>query len=70
LTVKPHPVIAAKDIHAVTFWEIVFIVIATGFTLAEYTASQEHGWISKPDLSSYQVNKEISFPYLSDHLGL
>lgn len=28
-----------------TFWEYLFIAVACAFTLAEYTASTEHGWI-------------------------
>ncbi|KAJ7931371.1 receptor-activated Ca2+-permeable cation channel [Mycena leptocephala] len=34
-----------QDPTQLTFWEIVFIVFATAFTLEEYTASTEHGWI-------------------------
>ncbi|KAJ6577224.1 receptor-activated Ca2+-permeable cation channel [Mycena capillaripes] len=34
-----------QDPTQVTFWEVVFIVFATAFTLQEYTASTEHGWI-------------------------
>ncbi|KAF8207580.1 hypothetical protein K438DRAFT_1815254 [Mycena galopus ATCC 62051] len=29
----------------ITFWEVVFIVFAAAFTLEEYTAATEHGWI-------------------------
>jgi hypothetical protein len=32
-----------QDPTQLTFWEIVFIVFATAFTLEEYTASTEHG---------------------------
>jgi hypothetical protein len=28
------------------FWEIVFIVLASAFTLEEYTHANENGWIS------------------------
>lgn len=30
-----------------TGWEMIFILFAFAFTLEEYTASTEHGWISK-----------------------
>lgn len=36
-----------QDGNNVTSWEIIFIVFATAFALEEYTASKEHGWISK-----------------------
>jgi hypothetical protein len=35
----------APDPEKMTFWEVVFIVFAAAFTLEEYTASTEHGWI-------------------------
>ncbi|KAJ6494659.1 receptor-activated Ca2+-permeable cation channel [Mycena vitilis] len=34
-----------QDPAKLTLWEVVFIVFATAFTLEEYTASTEHGWI-------------------------
>jgi len=35
-----------EDGTQVTSWEAAFIVFAVAFTLAEYTSSTEHGWIS------------------------
>jgi len=35
-----------------TRWEMLFILFAGAFTLEEYTASTEHGWISEPSLSN------------------
>ena len=35
-----------EDATQVTSWEAAFIVFAVSFTLAEYTSSTEHGWIS------------------------
>lgn len=37
----------AKTSH-MTAYEIFFIIFAVAFALEEYTASQEHGWDSKP----------------------
>ncbi|KAJ7773071.1 receptor-activated Ca2+-permeable cation channel [Mycena metata] len=34
-----------QDHAKLTFWEVVFIVFAAAFTLEEYTAATEHGWI-------------------------
>ncbi|KAF8962728.1 hypothetical protein BDZ97DRAFT_1920296 [Flammula alnicola] len=34
-----------KDSTKVTVWEMAFIILASAFTLEEYTASTEHGWI-------------------------
>ncbi|KAF7375030.1 hypothetical protein MSAN_00389100 [Mycena sanguinolenta] len=34
-----------QDHAQMTFWEVVFIVFAAAFTLKEYTAATEHGWI-------------------------
>ncbi|KAJ7127115.1 receptor-activated Ca2+-permeable cation channel [Mycena epipterygia] len=34
-----------QDPEKFTFWEGVFVVFAAAFTLEEYTAAQEHGWI-------------------------
>ncbi|KAJ6544785.1 receptor-activated Ca2+-permeable cation channel [Mycena vulgaris] len=34
-----------QDPEKLTFWEVVFIIFAAAFTLEEYTASTEHGWI-------------------------
>lgn len=31
----------------ITPWEVAFIILAGAFTLEEYTAATEHGWISK-----------------------
>jgi hypothetical protein len=36
-----------KDLQTVTVWEYLFILVAVAFTLDEYTASKEHGWISE-----------------------
>ncbi|KAF8638246.1 hypothetical protein AX17_002268 [Amanita inopinata Kibby_2008] len=33
------------DATKLTMWEVVFIIFAAAFTLEEYTASNEHGWI-------------------------
>lgn len=38
---------AEQDKNAMNVFEVVFIVFASAFTLAEYTASQEHGWGSE-----------------------
>ena len=40
----------AQDKTKVTFWEVIFIVFASAFTLEEYTASTGHGWISQFNL--------------------
>ncbi|GLB40556.1 putative receptor-activated Ca2 -permeable cation channel [Lyophyllum shimeji] len=37
--------LSTQDKSAVTFWEVVFIIFAAAFTLEEYTAATEHGWI-------------------------
>ncbi|KAF8837769.1 hypothetical protein BDN67DRAFT_1071196 [Paxillus ammoniavirescens] len=34
-----------QDITHITMWEAVFLVFATAFTLQEYTASKEYGWL-------------------------
>ncbi|KAF7330430.1 hypothetical protein MVEN_02481800 [Mycena venus] len=34
-----------KDAAQMTLWEVVFIIFAVAFTLEEYTAATEHGWI-------------------------
>ncbi|KAJ7274546.1 hypothetical protein B0H12DRAFT_1228255 [Mycena haematopus] len=34
-----------QDHTQMTFWEVVFIIFAAAFTLEEYTAATEHGWI-------------------------
>ncbi|KAJ6513410.1 receptor-activated Ca2+-permeable cation channel [Mycena sanguinolenta] len=34
-----------QDHAQMTFWEVVFIIFAAAFTLEEYTAATEHGWI-------------------------
>ncbi|KAF8150616.1 receptor-activated Ca2+-permeable cation channel [Crassisporium funariophilum] len=34
-----------RDRTQITPWELAFIVLASAFTLEEYTASTEHGWI-------------------------
>lgn len=36
-----------QDKNSMNVFEVVFIVFASAFTLAEYTASQEHGWGSE-----------------------
>jgi hypothetical protein len=33
-------------------WEAVFLVFATAFTLQEYTASKEYGWLSESYLQT------------------
>ncbi|KAF9485221.1 receptor-activated Ca2+-permeable cation channel [Pholiota conissans] len=33
------------DSTKITFWEMIFIILASAFTLGEYTAATEHGWI-------------------------
>ncbi|KZT07728.1 uncharacterized protein LAESUDRAFT_103790 [Laetiporus sulphureus 93-53] len=33
-----------QDVDRMNAFEVVFIIFATAFTLAEYTASREHGW--------------------------
>ncbi|KAH0585020.1 hypothetical protein H2248_008289 [Termitomyces sp. 'cryptogamus'] len=33
------------DSSKMSFWEIIFVVLAAAFTLGEYTAATEHGWI-------------------------
>lgn len=38
---------AEQDKDAMNVFEVVFIIFASAFTLAEYTASQEHGWGSE-----------------------
>lgn len=40
-----------QDKSKVTGWEMIFILFAGAFTLEEYTAATEHGWISKTYLS-------------------
>lgn len=40
-------IVADQDPFGITPWEIAFIVLAAAFTLEEYTAATEHGWISK-----------------------
>ncbi|KAJ7227072.1 receptor-activated Ca2+-permeable cation channel [Mycena pura] len=35
----------SKQGFDITFWEIAFVILAAAFTLEEYTASNEHGWI-------------------------
>ncbi|KAH6913281.1 hypothetical protein BKA70DRAFT_1369915 [Coprinopsis sp. MPI-PUGE-AT-0042] len=35
-----------QDKTKITFWEVIFIVFASAFTLEEYTASTGHGWIT------------------------
>ncbi|KAF7327794.1 hypothetical protein MKEN_00359200 [Mycena kentingensis (nom. inval.)] len=37
--------LSTQDYERVTFWEGVFFIFAAAFTLEEYTASNEHGWI-------------------------
>ncbi|KAF9048651.1 receptor-activated Ca2+-permeable cation channel [Panaeolus papilionaceus] len=37
--------LANQDPFGITPWEIAFIVLAAAFTLEEYTAATEHGWI-------------------------
>jgi len=37
-----------QDKTQITPWEVAFVVFAVAFTLAEYTASTEHGWLSAP----------------------
>lgn len=39
--------ITDRDKTQLTFWETVFIILASAFALEEYTASTEHGWYSK-----------------------
>ncbi|PFH52912.1 hypothetical protein AMATHDRAFT_138783 [Amanita thiersii Skay4041] len=34
-----------RDVNRLNTWEVVFIIFAAAFTLDEYTASNEHGWI-------------------------
>ncbi|KAH7928247.1 hypothetical protein BV22DRAFT_1126692 [Leucogyrophana mollusca] len=34
-----------QDLDKISLWEAAFLVFATAFTLQEYTATKEHGWI-------------------------
>ncbi|KAJ7903703.1 receptor-activated Ca2+-permeable cation channel [Mycena olivaceomarginata] len=34
-----------QDPTQVTLWEVIFVIFAVAFTLEEYTAATEHGWI-------------------------
>jgi hypothetical protein len=36
---------ADESSEKITLWEILFMIFAAAFTLEEYTASTEHGWI-------------------------
>ncbi|KAG6868676.1 hypothetical protein C0993_012179 [Termitomyces sp. T159_Od127] len=37
--------ILTRDSSKITFWEVIFIILAAALTLEEYTAATEHGWI-------------------------
>lgn len=37
----------ARNTENPAFWEIAFIILASAFSLEEYTQANEHGWISQ-----------------------
>jgi hypothetical protein len=39
-----------EDKARITFWEAMFILLASARALEEYTASMEHGWYSERNL--------------------
>ena len=55
-----------QDKSQITPWEATFIIFAVAFTLSEYTASIEHGWISAL-FSSNMLAHAQKFPYSLYH---
>ena len=43
---NPFSYLVDRDKEKPGFWEIAFIVLASAFTLEEYTQANENGWIS------------------------
>ncbi|KAF8199535.1 receptor-activated Ca2+-permeable cation channel [Pholiota molesta] len=43
------------DSEKITLWETIFIILASAFTLGEYTAATEHGWITSISDMAFDV---------------
>ncbi|KAI6024899.1 hypothetical protein BKA83DRAFT_4253865 [Pisolithus microcarpus] len=60
----------SEDAAHVSLWEGVFLVFATAFTLQEYTASREYGWLRDFTQSALQVWNIFDTAFVVIFLGL